>query len=159
MWVHNAFKVQSEYMQSTIDRYDTGFASQPGNEFKGNSWYVSGLWNITGETWGYKDGVPTTPLPNEPGRGMWQVGVRYDKTDLDDGSVRPGATPTSAPIVDGILGGEMDIWTAGVNYYWRSNFKFMLNYVKVQSTKYSTTARTFVDDDPSILEARVQFYW
>ena len=53
----------------------------------------------------------------------------------------------------------MDSITAGVNWYWRSNFKFALNYVKVQSTKYSSTTRTFVDDDPSIVEARVQFYW
>ncbi|MEP6632703.1 MAG: OprO/OprP family phosphate-selective porin [Luteimonas sp.] len=159
MWVHSAFKVQAEYMQSTIDRYNTGFASQPGKSFKGDSWYVSGVWNLSGETWGYKDGVPTTPLPSEPGRGMWQIGARYDKIDLDDGSLQPGATPTSAPIVDGILGGEMDTWTVGVNYYWRSNFKVMLNYVKVKSTKYSSTAQNFIDDDPDIIEARVQFYW
>ena len=79
--------------------------------------------------------MPTTPLPNEPGRGMWQVGLRYDSIDLDDGALRPGATPTAAPIVDGILGGEMDSWTVGVNWYWRSNFKFMLNYVKVDSSQ------------------------
>ena len=90
---------------------------------------------------------------------MWQLGLRYDSIDLDDGALRAGPLPTSAPIVDGVLGGEMDSITAGVNWYWRSNFKFALNYVKVQSTKYSSTARTFVDDDPSIVEARVQFYW
>ena len=159
MYVTGPFKLQGEYMQSTVDRYATPFASQPGDEFSGNSFYVSGLWNLTGETWGYKGGLPSTPLPSEPGRGMWQLGLRYDSIDLDDGSLRAGATPTSAPIVDGILGGEMDSITAGVNWYWRSNFKFALNYVKVQSTKYSSTTRTFVDDDPSIVEARVQFYW
>ena len=47
---------------------------------------------------------------------MWQLGLRYDTIDLDDGAV---------------VGGKMDIWTAGVNWYWRSNFKFMLNYVMV----------------------------
>ena len=159
MYVTGPFKLQGEYMQSTVDRYATPFAAQPGDEFSGNSFYVSGLWNLTGETWGYKGGLPSTPLPSEPGRGMWQLGLRYDSIDLDDGSLRAGATPTSAPIVDGILGGEMDSVTAGVNWYWRSNFKFALNYVKVQSTKYSSTARRFVDDDPSIVEARVQFYW
>ena len=159
MYVTGPFKLQGEYMQSTVDRYATPFASQPGDEFSGNSFYVSGLWNLTGESWTYKGGLPSTPLPSEPGRGMWQLGLRYDSIDLDDGSLRAGATPTSAPIVDGILGGEMDSVTAGVNWYWRSNFKFALNYVKVQSTKYSSTARRFVDDDPSIVEARVQFYW
>jgi phosphate-selective porin OprO/OprP len=52
-----------------------------------------------------------------------------------------------------VPGGKMDTWTAGVNWYWRSNFKFMLNYVGADSE------RAGVDDDPSIVEARVQFYF
>jgi phosphate-selective porin OprO/OprP len=158
MWVTGPVKLQGEYMQSTVERYDNGNALQS-DDFEGNSWYVSGVWNVTGETWGYKGGTPTTGLPDSPGTGMWQLGLRYDSIDLDDGSLLPGATPTAAPLVDGVLGGEMDAWTAGVNWYWRSNFKFMLNYVKVSSTKYSSSARSFVDDDPSIIEARVQMYW
>ena len=67
---------------------------------------------------------------------MWQVGLRYDTIDLNDGTVIPGATPTAASRIDGVLGGEMDTWTVGVNWYWRSNFKFMLNYVKVDSSRY-----------------------
>jgi len=46
-----------------------------------------------------------------------------------------------------------------VNWYWRANFKFMLNYVKVNSEKFNRTLRTDVSDDPSIIEARAQFYW
>lgn len=174
MWVTGPFKLQAEYMQSTVDRYNNGNPRQS-NDFDGSSGYVSGLWNITGESWGYKDGVPTTPLPDNPASGMWQVGVRYDTIDLNDGSVIPGATPTSSSIIDGVLGGEMDTWTVGVNWYWRSNFKFMLNYVKVDSSRYfvRTPAAPYaanpannnvlvnreVEDNPSILEARVQFYW
>jgi phosphate-selective porin OprO/OprP len=161
-------------MRSEFDRYATRSIAQPGKKFTGDSFYVSGVWNITGETWGYKAGVPTTPLPDEPASGMWQVGLRYDKVDLNDGSLRPGATPTAAPIVDGVLGGEMDAWTVGVNWYWRSNFKFMLDYSIVDSSRYigktsatySQTAaynnRTFnrvVDDSPNVISARVQFYW
>jgi phosphate-selective porin OprO/OprP len=41
MYVQGPFKVQSEYMQQTIDRYD-----HP--NFTGDRWYVSGVWNITG---------------------------------------------------------------------------------------------------------------
>ena len=69
---------------------------------------------------------------------MWQVGLRYDTMDLDDGAV---------------LGGRMDTLTAGVNWYWRSNFKVGLNYVKVDSE------RRGVEDNPNVLEARLQFYW
>ena len=161
LWVHGPVKLQGEYMKSTTDRYVAA------DDFSGSAGYVSAVWNITGETWGYKGGTPTTPLPDEPGRGMWQVGLRYDTIDLNDGSVVAGKPA-------GVLGGEMDTWTLGVNWYVRSNFKFMLNYVKVDSSRFigKTSAtyakdainnnRTFnaiVDDNPNILEARVQFYW
>ena len=174
MWVRGPFKLQGEYMQTTVDRYANASPLQS-NDFDGSSGYVSGLWNVTGETWGYKDGVPTTPLPDNPGFGMWQVGLRFDTIDLNDGNAIAGATPTAASTVNGVLGGEMDTWTVGVNWYWRSNFKFMLNYVKVDSSRYfvRTPAAPYavnpadnnqlvnrvIEDNPNILEARVQFYW
>jgi hypothetical protein len=43
---------------------------------------------------------------------MWQVGVRSDHVDLNDGDL---ITPTS---IDGVLGGKEDNWTIGVNWYW-----------------------------------------
>ena len=153
-WVGGPVKVQAEYMKTEADRNLGTLA-----DFSGTGGYVSALWNVTGETWGYKSGVPTTPLPNEPELGMWQVGLRYDTMDLDDGSLLAGATPTSAPIVAGILGGQSDIWTAGINWYWRSNFKFMMNYVKVDSNKYNSALRRALDDNPNIIEGRLQFYW
>ncbi|MGS1078541.1 OprO/OprP family phosphate-selective porin [Pseudoxanthomonas beigongshangi] len=132
MWVNGPFKLQGEYMKTDVKRYGSF------DDFSGDGFYVSGLWNITGETWGYKAGVPTTGLPADPVKGMWQVGLRYDTIDLTDGAV---------------VGGEMDSWTAGVNWYWRSNFKFMLNYVAVKQEK------GVLKDDPNVVEARLQFYW
>lgn len=133
LWIHGPFKLQGEYYSSDVQRYRAG-----SGDYTSTGAYLSGLWNVTGETWGYKGGTPSTPGPNEPATGMWQLGLRYDTMDLDDGSV---------------LGGQMDIITAGVNYYWRSNYKVALNYVKVSSE------RRDVSDDPSILEARLQFFW
>jgi phosphate-selective porin OprO/OprP len=133
MWVQGPFKLQGEYMESKVSRY-----AATSQDFKGTGGYISGVWNITGETWGYKGGTPTTPLPNEPASGMWQVGLRYDTMDLND---------------SGVLGGKMDTWTAGVNWYWRSNFKFMVDYVKVNSSRQG------INDDPNIVEARAQFYF
>lgn len=153
-WVGGPVKLQGEYMRTEADR-TLGTLS----DFSGSGGYASAVWNVTGETWGYKGGVPTTPLPNEPELGMWQVGLRYDTLDLNDGTLSPGATPGSAPIVAGILGGEMDALTVGINWYWRSNFKVMMNYVKVDSSRYSSTARRVIDDNPNIIEARLQFYW
>jgi len=146
LWVHGPFKLQAEYMKSELGR-------ETAPNFDYDSWYVSGVWNITGETWGYKAGVPTTPLPNNPGSGMWQLAVRYDKADLNDGSF------TAPSTVTGLLAGKEDNWTVGVNCYLRSNFKLAFNYVKVNSEKFNTTSHTFVSDDPSIMEVRAQFYW
>jgi phosphate-selective porin OprO and OprP len=127
-WVHGPFHLQGEYYQSKVDRYDTA-------DFDANAWYVYGTWNITGEGLGYKQGVVVTPFPNEPLRGMWQIGLRYEGIDLDDGSV---------------LGGEENNTTLGVNWYWRTNFKFMANYVQVDSE------RRGIEDNPNIVELRAQ---
>lgn len=148
LWVKGPFKLQGEYMQIDVQRY-AGF-----DDYSADGFYLSGQWNITGETWGYKSGVPVTGLPDDPGKGLWQLGLRYDTIDLDDGSPITGTSG-----VDGVLGGKMDSWTLGVNWYWRSNFKFMLNYVMVDQAKYSTALRTNVDDNPNVWQARAQFYW
>ena len=173
MWVTGPVKLQGEYMQTKVERYNNGNPRQSHN-FDGNSWYVSGLWNVTGETWGYKEGTPTTPLPDEPSSGMWQLGVRYDSIDLDDGTIIAPTTPTGLASVDGVLGGDMSTVTLGANWYWRSNFKFMLNYVMVDSSRFfartpatglvnpanqNLIVNRKIDDNPNILEARVQFYW
>ena len=101
--------------------------------------------------------------------------LRYDTIDLDDGNANPGATPTSSFLVDGVLGGQMDAFTLGVNWYWRSNFKFMANYVKVDSSRFFGRTPAFpyadnpadnnvlvnreIDDSPNIFELRMQFYF
>jgi len=46
-----------------------------------------------------------------------------------------------------------------VNWYWRSNFKFMFNYVAASSEKFNRTLARDINDDPNVVEARVQFYW
>jgi phosphate-selective porin OprO/OprP len=143
-YVQGPFKFQAEYMQSEVDRYDTGSTAQPSDSFTGDSWYVYGVWNVTGETWTYKAGLPVTPYADDPAFGMVQLAARIDQTNLDD-----------APV----LGGEETNYTLGVNWYWRSNFKFMLNYVKVNSDKFNRSLGRDVSDDPSIIEARAQFYW
>ena len=132
LWVNGPFKLQAEYMNIDVQRYGGV------DDFSGDGYYVSALWNVTGETWGYKSGVPVTNLPEDPTAGLWQLGLRYDAIDLTDGAV---------------VGGEMDSITAGVNWYWRSNFKFSLNYVAVKQEKGA------LEDNPNIAEARLQFYW
>ena len=145
-WVHGPVKLQGEMMQTDVGRT----AHQ---DYSFDSFYVSGVWNLTGETWGYKDYVVTTGLPNEPANGMWQLGLRYDKVDLNDGKF------TAPSTVTGVLGGKESNWTVGLNWYLRSNFKIALNYVKVNSERYNPIRKLFVEDNPSIIEVRTQLYW
>ncbi|WP_149196207.1 OprO/OprP family phosphate-selective porin [Luteimonas suaedae] len=156
MWINGPVKLQGEYMRAGIDRIGT--ATQTSGDFSGHGWYVSGLWNVAGETWGYKGGVPSTPKAGGGNRGLWQVGLRYDRVDLDDGRLSAPA-PGEMPVPEGVLGGEMDAWTVGVNWYWRDHVKLALNYVDVSSTRYNGAAGAFVDDEPSIVEARLQLHW
>ncbi len=152
MYVRGPFKAQGEYYSAKVKRYDH-------DNYTSDGFYVSGVWNVTGETWGYKGGTPSLGLPDEPGRGMWQLAARFDHIDLNDGGISANPVAGRPPIVDGVLGGKMDIWTVGANWYWRSNFKASLNYVMVDSKKYSSSARSYVSDKPNILEARLQFFW
>lgn len=145
-WVHGPVKLQGEMMKTEVTR-------TVNQDYNFDSFYVSGVWNLTGETWGYKDYVVTTGLPNEPANGMWQLGVRYDKVDLNDGKF------TAPSTVTGVLGGKESNWTVGLNWYLRSNFKIALNYVKVNSERYSSSKKLFVEDNPSIIEVRTQLYW
>ena len=129
------------------------------DNYNSDVYYGRVVWNVTGEGSSCKGGTPGTGLSTNRAGGQWQLGLRYDHRDLSDGNRAANPVAGRPPIVDGVLGGKMDIWTVGANWYWRSNFKLMLNYVMVDSKKYSSTARGFVNDDPNILEARAQFFW
>lgn len=152
MYITGPFKAQAEYYNAKVKRYNH-------DNYTSDGYYVSGVWNVTGETWGYKGGTPSLGGPAEPASGMWQLGARFDHIDLNDGGLRAPAVAGGAPLVDGVLGGKMDIWTVGANWYWRSNFKASLNYVMVDSKKYSSSKTAYVSDKPNILEARLQFFW
>jgi phosphate-selective porin OprO/OprP len=126
-WARGPLLLQGEYFDARVDR-------TVGQDFGADGWYLQGLWTVTGEGHGYKSGVITTPLPDDPLTGSWQVGLRYEGIDLDDV----------------VRGGEQNALTLGVNWYWRSNFKFMANYVRVESE------RRGIQDDPNVLELRAQ---
>jgi phosphate-selective porin OprO/OprP len=78
LWVRGPIKLQGEYYQANLQRYGAGHG-----DYKSDGAYISGVWNITGETWGYKAGVPVTLLPEEPGLGMFQLGpaLRHPRSE------------------------------------------------------------------------------
>lgn len=61
--------------------------------------------------------------------------MRFSNIDLDDGAIR---------------GGTQDNITLGINYYPRSNVRFMANYIMTDSE------RDGASDDPNILLLRTQ---
>lgn len=132
IWAHGPLKVQAEYLKSDIGRNGNR------EDFNSDAWYVSSVWNLSGESWSYRSGVIGTAKPNRPSTGMWQAGLRYDRIDLDDREVS---------------GGTMRGLTLGVNYYWRANFKLAANWVRIESRRAGQV------DEPDILELRAQFHW
>lgn len=132
-WVAGPFKINAEYFESTIARHAH-------SDYTTDGWYASGLWNLTGETWGYRNGVFTTNKAGHGGyMGMWQLGLRAEELNLKDG---------------GVNGGKETNYTVGLNWYFRQNFKFMLNYVKTDIDRPNGT-----NEKPSALELRGQLYW
>ncbi|MCE7033198.1 OprO/OprP family phosphate-selective porin [Lysobacter sp. GX 14042] len=130
-WTRGPLKLQGEYLQSRVDR-------MAGADYQADGGYLSALYNLSGEGWSYRNGVPGTASPADPARGMWQLGLRLDRVDLDD---------------TGVDGGRMDAATLGVNWYWRQNFKLALNWSSIDSE------RAGIPDDPSVVAVRAQMHW
>lgn len=139
MWIQGPVKVQAEWFESTVDR-------RSADDFDASGGYASVLWQPGGQTWGYAEGVPRTPGAGDGRGGLWQLGIRYDRLDLDD----PGA---------GIAGGTMDVWTAGVNWYYGENLKLALNYVDADTHRDAGAPLGWLAIDPASVQARVQLAW
>jgi len=133
MYFNGPLKVTSEYMASTTRR--VGGAP----DFEADGWYLSGVYTLSDEMFGYRGGLYTTSVPSDPIKGLWQVAARYDQLDANDRSV---------------LGGAQDSWTLGVNWYIRSNFRLSMNYVMVDSSR--TQGGVLIENRPDIVELRGQ---
>lgn len=89
----------------------------PTTQFWGAYGYVS--YFLTGEhiPWDRKSGTLGKMKPNRnagPGRGAWQVGVRYSYADFNDKD---------------ILGGEGKSVAFGLNWWWNPNSRLQFNYI------------------------------
>jgi len=112
--------LQSEYIWSHVNRE----ASLSDPEFNGFYAYVS--WFLTGESRNYsaKNGkfgrVKPKKNAGQGGIGAWEVAFRYSNLDLNGG---------------GILGGEEDNITAGINWYVNPRIRFMANYIHIDTDR------------------------
>lgn len=126
-YFHGPLKINAEYANARYQR-----SAHP--DFNPDSWYISGVYNLSGERFSYANGVYSVPLP-EHESGMWQLGARYSRLNATDG---------------GVVGGEQSNFTVGVNWYWRLNYKLMLNYNVTKSERGS------IQNDPNVVELRAQ---
>ena len=132
MYYRGPLKVMAEYLRSDTRRFS-------GPDYGADGWYVSGVYTLGDELFGYRGGIYTTAVPSDPVRGMWQLAARYDHADANDGAV---------------FGGKQSSWTVGTNWYIRSNFRLSLNYVMVESSRVQSGV--LIDNNPDILELRGQ---
>jgi len=115
-FAHGPYGIQAEYIQNRSDLMGGGHADLGG-------YYVFASWFLTGESridaykprLGFYDRIrPKNDFsPANGGWGAWELFIRYSDLDLNDG---------------GIMGGEMDIWTAGLNWYLSPSVRAIFNY-------------------------------
>jgi len=140
-FAYGPFRAQAEYYVYSVSR-NTGFS-----DVDFNAWYVSASWVLTGENYKYdmkkanfKGVKPADPFSlNTGGFGAWEIAGRYSQADFND---------------NGIVGGEQDIWTLGLNWYPNNNVRFMLNYNNVDVSDYKSLGQDLKFDQIGL---RTQF--
>ena len=99
-WRNGPYWLGFEYVGTDVN------SPQTGNPFF-SGYHVTGSWAVTGESRAYRkrsgtfDPLPVARPVNQGGWGTVELAFRYSNTDLTDGMLD---------------GGEMDIWSLGVNW-------------------------------------------
>lgn len=135
-FVYNAFKLQGEQFQF---RYDP--ATGANQEI--NGYYVQAVYNLTGESHNYKDGIFNWVKPNNPidkgGRGAWQVGVRMSEFDASGVTVATGKSNRANAV------------TYGLTWFATDNLRFMLNYVDTKFDALVGSSGSRVNGDRAVM--------
>ena len=123
-WIRGPFHVHSEISRLELD----GPAGNPAFDTA----FIEGGWFLTGESRGYKTSSGSfnriTPAAaiSDGGPGAWQIVARLDHADLGDAGL-----------------GDIDSFSAGVNWHLERHARLMLNYV---TSEHSAPAYTETSD-------------
>ena len=132
-WRNGPYMLGFEYIGADFN------SPQSGNPFL-SGYHVTGSWAVTGETRAYRkrsgtfDPLPVARQVNQGGWGAVELASRYSNTDLSDGTLD---------------GGEMDILSLGVNWWFTRSANLSVNY------RYITLDRFGIQGDSSGLNARI----
>ncbi len=136
-WVSGPFSLQGEYITAEADR-------DPGSSVDLGGYYVQASYFLTGENRAYKisEGVfdrvkPEDDFDGKGNWGAWELAARYSGVDLSDADV---------------MGGQMDKWTLGLNWYLNPNMRVMFDYGDASVQDYAGS----VDGDMKMLGVRLQ---
>ncbi|MEN8180811.1 MAG: porin [Pseudomonadota bacterium] len=133
--------LQGEYVHANIDA---------GDSFGFDSYYLAGAYMLTGESHPYKakSGKFGQVRPDNPvsagGWGAWEVALRYSAIDLNDGDE---------------LGGRMEDFTVGLNWYPENNLKAQLNYIHYDAKDYEDDSDFVARQKDDIVQARLAWYF
>ena len=149
--VWGPFHAVGEYVHWRVD--------DPDGDADLDAWAFDAGWFFTGESMKYKKGAFSGISPHKPfgkgGMGAWQIAARIENMDFNDGSV---------------VGGDADVFTAGLNWYPVKNVRFMANWATVldfecnpvdaAASSLSDTCETGADGkEPNAFSLRGQVYW
>jgi len=132
-WRNGPYWLGFEYVGTDVN------SPQSGNPFF-SGYHVTGSWAVTGESRAYRkrsgvfDPLPVARPVNQGGWGTVELAFRYSNTDLTDGMLD---------------GGEMDIWSLGVNWWFTRSAHLGLNY------RYISLDREGLQGDSSGINARI----
>jgi phosphate-selective porin OprO/OprP len=133
---YNALKVQAEHFNF---KYDPTTGSN--QEIKG--YYVQAVYNLTGESFNYKDGTFGSLKPanaiDKGGRGAWQIGVRMSEFDAGGISVATGKTNRATAM------------TYGLTWFATDNLRFMVNYVDTKFDALVGSSGSRVTGDRAVM--------
>lgn len=116
-WRKGPYWLHAEYVSSDVDSPTFGDRSFDG-------FHITGSWILSGEMRGYnrKSGIfapiQVAKSVYQGGWGSWEVSARYSTLDLTDGQVD---------------GGEMDIWSLGLNWWLSPIFNVNMNYRYIEN--------------------------
>jgi phosphate-selective porin OprO/OprP len=133
---HGAYSLQAEAFQTTVFSTDE-------NELVFYGAYLQASWVMTGESRPYKKTSGTFQIV-QPAQdfsisngspGAWELGLRLSRLDLSDKDIQ---------------GGELNMMTAGLNWYLSSHLRVMFNY------GHGEVRGTTQEGDVDIFHSRIQ---
>lgn len=125
-WIDGPWSVQAEAVAVRSSR-------DAGADLRGSGGYALASWSPSGHRRNYKAGTIASPTIGDA--MAWELFVRYSTLDLNSAASN---------------GGHQADWNFGATWYVNRYVRMMANYVVADSR------RRGIDDDPRLLQARLQ---